>query len=265
MGKKKRKYVQPERSNEELVTLIQQGDDLHIEQLLRQNEPFIHAILSDMEGIDHTYEKDYMQSGRMGLLYSVTKFDPSYGKKFLTYAAYWIRKEMYELRKELTKQQMEIPLTDFDNEEGRASVDRFIRDGDPRGLENRVLRDLRTKVIHRCLDAIGPRERQFAIYRYGFCDVTPMGRESIAKYFNLPMQEVLRLEDCVKQYVLESLDVDDALEFFGEESIDPEEGGVMAREAYEKLFSEPTGEYLASLLDAYQAAWENEEHILRCT
>ncbi len=39
---------------------------------------------------------------------------------------------MYELRKELAKQQMEIPLTAFDDEEGRASVDRFIRDGDPR-------------------------------------------------------------------------------------------------------------------------------------
>lgn len=256
MGKKKRKYVQPERSNEELVALIQQGDDSYIEQLLRQNEPFIHAILSDIEGIDHTYEKDYMQYGRIGLLYSVTKFDPTRGKKFLTYAGYWIRKEMYELRKELTQPQMEIPLTDFDNEEGRGSVDRFIRDGDPRGLENRVLRDLHAKVIHRCLDAMGPRERQFAIYRYGFCDVAPMGRESISRYFNLPMQEVLRLEACVKQYVLESLDVDDALEFFGEETIDPAENTFRAQEAYENLFSESAGDYLTNLVSSFVVDWE---------
>lgn len=265
MGKKKRKYVQPERSNEELVDLIQQGDESFVEQLSRQNEPFIHAILSDMEGIDHTYEKDYMQSGRMGLLHSVTKFDPSYGKKFLTYAGYWIRKEMYELRKELAKQQMEIPLTAFDDEEGRASVDRFVRDGDSRGLENRILRDIRTKVIHRCLDAMGPRERKFAIYRYGFCDVAPMGRESISKYFNLPMHEVLRLEACVKQYILESLDVDDALEFFGKESIDPAEIAARAQEAYENLFSEPAADYLTNLVDAFQTTWESEEHILLCT
>ena len=265
MGKKKRKYVLPERSNEELVVLIQQGDDLYIEQLLRQNEPFIHAILSDIEGIDHTYEKDYMQSGRLGLLCSVTKFDPSWGKRFLTYAGYWIRKEMYELRKEITKQQMEIPLTDLDNEEGRASVDRFIRDGDPRVLEHRVLRDLRTKVIHRCLDTMGPRERIFTIYRYGFCDRRPMGRESIAKYFNIPMREVLRLEDCVKQYVLESLDVDDALEFFGEDFIDPAEGAARVQEAYENLFSEAAGDYLTNLVDAFQTTRESEEHILLCT
>lgn len=260
MGKKKRKYVQPERSNEELVALIQQGDESFVEQLLRQNEPFIHAILSDMEGIDHTYEKDYMQSGRIGLLYSVTKFDHSYGKKFLN-AGYWIRKEMYELRKELAKQQMEIPLTAFDDEEGRASVDRFIRDGDPRGLENRVLRDIRTKVIHRCLDAMGPREKKFAIYRYGFCDVVPMGRESISKHFNLPMNEVMRLEACVKQYVLESLDVDDALEFFGEETIDPADGATMAQEAYENLFSEPAEEYLASLVDTFDAEYGQTDRL----
>ena len=78
-----------------------------------------------------------------------------------------------------------------------------------------------------------------------------MGRESIAKYFNIPMREVLRLEKCVKQYVLESLDVDDALAFFGEESIDPAEGAALAREAYDNLFSEHTGGYLTSLLDAY--------------
>ena len=257
MGKKrkKRKYTPPERTNEELVALIQQGDDSYIDQLLKQNEAFIHATLSDMEGIDHTYEKDYMQSGRMGLLYSIGKYDPAYGKKFLTYAGYWIRKEIYELRKELAKHQKEIPLTAFDDEEGRASVDRFIRDGDPRAMENRVLRDLRTKVIHSCLNAMGPRERKFAIYRYGFCNIQPMGRESIMKYFNIPMQEVLRLENCVKQYVLESLDVDDALEFFGEESLDPAEGTAMAREAYENLFSEPMGDYLTNLINLFDVNW----------
>ena len=103
---------------------------------------------------------------------------------------------------------------------------------------------------------MGPRERKFAIYRYGFCDVIPMGRESISKYFNLPMHEVMRLEACVKQYVLESLDADDALEFFGEESFDPAEVMTMAREAYENLFSESEGEYLASLVDGRQTNWE---------
>ena len=78
-----------------------------------------------------------------------------------------------------------------------------------------------------------------------------MGRESIAKYFNIPMREVLRLENSIHAYVRKSLHVDKALEFHGEESIDPAEGVAIAREAYENLFSEHAGGYLTSLLDAY--------------
>lgn len=79
------------------------------------------------------------------------------------------------------------------------------------------------------------------------------------------MHEVLRLEACVKQYILESLDVDDALEFFGKESIDPAEIAARAQEAYENLFSEPAADYLTNLVDAFQTTWESEEHILLCT
>ncbi len=70
------------------------------------------------------------------------------------------------------------------------------------------------------------------------------------------MHEVMRLEACVKQYVLESPDVEDALEYFGEESFDPAEGASMAREAYKNLFSEFAGEYLASLVDEFQTSWK---------
>jgi hypothetical protein len=79
-----------------------------------------------------------------------------------------------------------------------------------------------------------------------------MGRESIAKYFNIPMREVLRLEDSIHAYVRKSLHVDRALEFLGEESIDPAEGAAIAREAYENLFSEPAGDYLWALVGSFQ-------------
>ena len=79
-----------------------------------------------------------------------------------------------------------------------------------------------------------------------------MGRESIAKYFNIPMREVLRLEDSIHAYVRRSLYVDKALEYLGEESIDPAEGAALAREAYENLFSEPVGDYLTALVDSFQ-------------
>ena len=82
-----------------------------------------------------------------------------------------------------------------------------------------------------------------------------MGRESIAKYFNIPMREVLRLEDSIHAYVRKSLHVDRALEFLGEESIDPAEGATIARETYENLFAEPAGDHLTNLVSLFDIEW----------
>ena len=68
------------------------------------------------------------------------------------------------------------------------------------------------------------------------------------------MREVLRLEDSIHTYVRKSLRVDRALEFFGEESIDPAEGVAIAREAYVNLFSEPMGDYLTNLVSSFNVA-----------
>ena len=49
-------------------------------------------------------------------------------------------------------------------------------------------------------------------------------------------------------------DILKALEFHGEESIDPAEGAAIAREAYENLFSEPMGDYLTNLVSSFNVA-----------
>lgn len=247
----------PQRSNEELCTLIQQGDEDCIEELIRQNEGFIHAVMVNLKIQDKAHEQEYMQCGRIGLLRSLSKYDPSRGVKFLTYAKAWIKKEMLAYLNQNIKFQAEIPLTDLDNEDGRAEADQFITDFDPRGLENHVLKNIRLGVLHDCLDTMGPREREFAIYRYGFCGKDPMGQESLAKHFNIPMREVLRLEEQVHEYILESLDVDEALEFFAD-TIDPKDRRKQEAESYAALFSDPAGDYIGSQLDAFQADWEYE-------
>ena len=258
MGKKKRKRKrkEPQRTNEELVALIQQGDDYYMGQLLEQNEAYIRWNMGKLKIRDVFNEDDYLQAGRIGLIHSISKYDPAKGTLFLTYATPWIRKELKKLRRKNIKFQREIPLTSFDNENGRASTDWFVKTRDPHGLENQVIHNLSAKVIHKCLDTMGPRERTFAIYRYGFCDRKPMGRESIAKYFNIPMREVLRLEDSIHAYVRKSLYVDRAVEFLGEESIDPAEGAAIARETYENLFAEPAGDYLTALVDLFKHEWD---------
>ena len=258
MGKKRRRRrKEPIRSNEELVALIQQGDDYYMGALLEQNDAYIRWVMGRLKIQDPFNADDYLQAGRIGLIHSISKYDPAQGTLFLTYATPWIRKELKKLRNKIIKFQREIPLTSFDNENGRASTDWFVKTEDPYGLENQVIHSLQTKVIHKCLDAMGPRERMFAIYRYGFCNRKPMGREAISKYFNIPIREVLRLEDSIYAYVRKSLYKDKALEFLGEESIDPVKGVAMARNTYEKMFSESEGDYLTNLVNGFDATWQS--------
>lgn len=254
MGKRKNP---PQRSNEELCALIQQGDEDCIDELIRQNEGFIHAVMVNLKIQDKGHEQEYMQCGRIGLLRSLSKYDTSRDVKFLTYAKAWIKKEMLAYLNQNIKFQAEIPLTDLDNEDGRAEADQFITDCDPRGLENHVLKNIRLGVLHNCLDTMGPRERAFAIYRYGFCGKDPIGREALTRHFNIPMREVLRLEEQMHEYILESLDVDEALEFFAD-TVDPEDRKKQEAESYTALFADPAGNYISSQLDAFQGNWELE-------
>ena len=258
MAKKRKRRREPERSNEELVHLIQQGDDYYMGQLLEQNEGHIRWVYKQLKIRDVQNMDDYLQVGKEGLLHAVSKYDPSRKAQFLTYATPWIKKEMKKLRNKIRKYQRELALTAFDNEKGRATVDRFLETKDPHGMENEVIKRIRTKVIHKCLDTMGPREREFAIYRYGFCNLDPMGRKSIAEHFNIPMQEVFRLEDCIMEYVRESLDVDEALAYLGELTIDPKIRDAEAALAYDDLFSEPADQYLANMVDTFWTDWEYE-------
>ena len=112
MGKKKRKRrrKEPKRTNEELVALIQQGDDYYMGQLLEQNEAYIRWNMGKLKIRDVFNEDDYLQAGRIGLIHSISKYDPAKGTLFLTYATPWIRKELKKLRGKIIKFQREILL-----------------------------------------------------------------------------------------------------------------------------------------------------------
>ena len=129
MGKKKRKRrrKEPQRSNEELVALIQQGNDYYLGELLEQNDAYIRWVMGRLKIQDVFNQDDYLQAGRIGLIHSISKYDPTKGNLFLTYATPWIRKELKKLRRKIIKFQREIPLTSFDNQNGRASMDWIVK------------------------------------------------------------------------------------------------------------------------------------------
>ena len=66
------------------------------------------------------------------------------------------------------------------------------------------------------------------------------------------------MEDSIQKYVRGSLDVDEALKYLRELTLDPKIQKAEAEAAYENLFSEPADQYWSNRVDSFQEDWEYE-------
>lgn len=82
-------------SNEQLVDEIQRGQNVsdNLGQLYLQNQVMLRKTAESFLWSKESLE-DLMQSGWIGMQTAVSKYDPSPGFKFLTYAMFWIRQEI---------------------------------------------------------------------------------------------------------------------------------------------------------------------------
>ena len=80
-------------SNEELVTRIQAGDTALIEDLCTQNAGLILKVIQPF--LRFSDEEDLVQTGYIGLLEAVKKYDPEKGAAFSSYAWSWIKSTVY--------------------------------------------------------------------------------------------------------------------------------------------------------------------------
>lgn len=78
-------------TNEELVSLIQQGIDSssNMELLYINNKSYIYHIAKKYNG--YTDVEDLMQEAYFGLYEAVQRYENSHEVKFMTYAGYWIQ------------------------------------------------------------------------------------------------------------------------------------------------------------------------------
>lgn len=77
--------METKRSNEELITLIQQGDTFARDEFVAQNTPLVYAIVKRFHKPRQSND-DLFQIGCVGLMKALNHFDVSYGVKFSTYA-----------------------------------------------------------------------------------------------------------------------------------------------------------------------------------
>ncbi len=72
-------------SNEELLTMYQNGDSSAFDMLIEQNTALVHSIVKHFTGRGHEQE-DLFQIGVIGLIKAVKNFNLQFGVKFSTYA-----------------------------------------------------------------------------------------------------------------------------------------------------------------------------------
>ena len=117
--------VAPERSNEELCILAQQGDEGACLQLLKQNRAYIVLQMTRLGFRYHPYWQEMIEWGEIGILSSIQEYDPSLGNTFLTFATHRIQTELRDFMKSIRLAYMENYYPDDEDEEGEWAGEEF--------------------------------------------------------------------------------------------------------------------------------------------
>ncbi len=85
-----------DKTNEELCLLIQSGDQQAKTDIYNKNKRLVKKIVSQYFGayVNILEREDLEQVGYMGLFIAAEKFNADKGVKFISYAAYWIKREI---------------------------------------------------------------------------------------------------------------------------------------------------------------------------
>jgi RNA polymerase primary sigma factor len=76
-----------------LLEASARGDPAALSVLIESNLPFVVRMAADLSHLGVPFE-DLLGEGNLGLLEAARRFDPARGTRFITYAAWWIRKAM---------------------------------------------------------------------------------------------------------------------------------------------------------------------------
>lgn len=85
-------------SDEETKKLLKKakkGDKKSLTDIINSNQRFVFSVAKKFCNGDYTLLPDLVNEANMGLVMSVEKFDMCSNNKFLTYAVYWMQRQIY--------------------------------------------------------------------------------------------------------------------------------------------------------------------------
>ncbi|MBU3203728.1 sigma-70 family RNA polymerase sigma factor [Clostridium algidicarnis] len=179
-------------TNEELVSLYQQGDNQVLETLIEQNKGIVYKLVNKfyIEGTSSIDKEDLEQEGFMGLMVAAKKYDLENTKKaqFITYAVHWIYQKISRyIKYKNTNEEISLNTPIGDND-GDMELMNTI-EGVDYGFEN-VEEQLYIKELHHELDSImkdklSLKEQQVLKLRHGWDNDNPMTLRDIGEVFNI--------------------------------------------------------------------------------
>ena len=207
----RRKMKAPDKTNEELCVLAQQGDEDAADQLVRQCLPFIRQQANRLwirmglqERTAVIDQEDLVQEGCIGLLHAIPVFDSTLEMKFLTFAGKLIYRSMlnaivavmtcFEIavqRNGRSLQNLNAPIRD----EERMTLEETIADTSVLSPEQRAVKTEVLRELYFGIDQLPERERSYVLYRYGFLDSEEHTLTETARHFHLSESRAKGIEE----------------------------------------------------------------------
>jgi RNA polymerase primary sigma factor len=188
------------------VARAKNGDRDSVELLIASNLPFVIHIAKGFRGRGVPFE-DLIAEGCVGLLKAIRRYSAANGTRFMTYASFWVRKEILAA---VVEQPHPIHVPRYARERGRETIRVLQLDGpvQPDGSRS-VAERLRhpgpqpaEAVIHgqqkvhlrRHVLELAPRDRAIIAWRYGLCDSPPQTLGEIGRRLGLSRERVRQIE-----------------------------------------------------------------------
>ena len=201
----------PDKTNEELCVLAQQGNAEAVDQLVRQCLPFIRQqanrvwLRMGLEGKTAVMDQeDLAQEGCIGLLHAISIFDSALEMKFLTFAGKLIYRamlnavvamnstfEIAEQRKGFAIQNLNATI----REEDRLTLQETVADESGLSPEQRAIKAEVLRELYSGMNQLPERERCYVLYRYGFLDSREHALTETASHFHLSESRARGIEE----------------------------------------------------------------------
>lgn len=198
----------------QLAAKIKLGDQAALHTLVKHNLKIVVTLANRHIGQGVALD-DLIQEGNIGLWEAATRFDPSEGTRFVSYASLWIRKRLNEavvaygrIVKLPHNQEYDIYKAKMAGEEvvtqTKVAIDKPVGDDDETTLGDLILncspeielafeQDHIRYTVRYAMKQLKDRDREIISAYFGLGDFEPMPTESIAERFDLTSARVSQI------------------------------------------------------------------------